>query len=198
MLAIAPGAGVPGGQWRTDTPSPVEQNGHAVSTASEETVVGIWRHLESMLGPFLAVREWAEGEIQAAQQRHQESGQGPIWRAFPLVRPTLGRLNTSERLYRAHAAELLDRVAEGKDTQPATAAEMICVLMESSLPAPLNSAAAYLYMRLFAQVFPEDFRRLVASPTELDAYERVHGSEADEYESDLQRKLTQAWRKPKV
>ncbi|MBM7173972.1 hypothetical protein JQK87_37575, partial [Streptomyces sp. G44] len=138
-----------------------------MSTASEQTIDDIWRNLESMLAPIDAVRGWAEEEIQAAQQRHQESGRGPIWRAFPLVRPTLGRLHTSERLYRAHAAEVLDRIAEGKNTQPATAAEMISVLMESSLPAPLNSAAAYLYMRLFAQVFPEDFRQLIASPTDL-------------------------------
>ncbi|WP_394426769.1 hypothetical protein [Streptomyces sp. SGAir0957] len=166
-----------------------------MSTASEETLADIWRNLESMLAPIITVREWAEDEIQAAQQRHHENGRGPIWHASSLVRPTLGRLHTSERLYRAHAAEILDRVAEGENTRPATAAEMICVLMESSLPAPLNSAAAYLYMRLFAQLFPEDFCRLVASPTELDAYERVHGSEADEYEADLQRKLTHAWRR---
>ncbi|WP_424892352.1 hypothetical protein [Streptomyces sp. XH2] len=167
-----------------------------MSTASDQTIDDIWRNLALMLAPTFAVREWAETEIQAAQQRHQESGQGPIWRAFPLVKPTHGRLHTSERLYRAHAAEVLNRVAEGKNTQPATAAEMICVLMESSLPAPLNSAAAHLYMRLFAQVFPEDFHRLIASPTDLDAYERVHGAEADAYESDLQRKLTQTWRTP--
>ncbi|MFF4531511.1 hypothetical protein ACFY1P_19855 [Streptomyces sp. NPDC001407] len=169
-----------------------------MTTAAEQTVDDIWHNLELKLAPTFAVLEWGEEEIQAAQQRHQETGRGPIWRAFPLIKPTHGRLHTSERLYRTHAAEVLDRVAEGRNTQPATAAEMISVLMESSLPAPLNSAAAHLYMHLFAQAFPEDFHQLIASPTDLDAYERVYGAKADEYESDLRRKLTQTWRTPKA
>ncbi|MFI5986815.1 hypothetical protein ACIBEA_38885 [Streptomyces sp. NPDC051555] len=169
---------------------------NTANSTTAQAVGDIRQSLDTQLAPFAATMGWAEQEIEAAQHRHQESGQGAIWRAFPLLRPTHNRFHTSERLYRAHAAELLDRLAEGKNPRSATAAEMMAVLMESSLPAPLNSGAAHLYMRLFSQAFPEYFGQHIASPTDLAAYERVHGVEADEYESDLRRKLTQAWRTP--
>ncbi|WP_042422344.1 hypothetical protein [Streptacidiphilus anmyonensis] len=146
-----------------------------------------------------AVFDWAEEEIEKAQHRHGETGRGPIWRAgFTLVRPTLDRTYSCEMLYRAHAAELLDRLAAGEDTRPGTTAEMIAVLLDSALKAPLAPSAFCLYVRLFIRAFPQTARSLFADTDALDpaAYESVHGARADEHEAELRRTLTRSSRTP--
>jgi len=138
-------------------------------------------------------REWAEEEISKAQARHGEQGKGPIWKSFPLLKATHERLFL-EVLYRAHCREILDRVAKGQDTRPGTDAEMLVVLHDSSLAAPLNSTAACLYFRLGARSIPE-LQQISEFAIDLDAYEGVHGNQADDYERELRKKLSQKFRK---
>ncbi|MFE3506435.1 hypothetical protein [Kitasatospora sp. NPDC059160] len=168
-----------------------------IPEAAGQFVADFKARLESAFAPLFATMEWAEEEIQEGQARHGERGQkeSRIWReSFALVKPTHDRLSRAEMLYRAHAAELINRVATGQDTRPGTTAEMIAVLMDSSAAAPLNSAAVCLYMRLFSRAFPEQFAQHIAEAIELDAYESVHGRRADEYEAEMRHKLAQEWR----
>ncbi|WP_370112931.1 hypothetical protein [Streptacidiphilus sp. MAP12-33] len=163
------------------------------------TVESIWQNLHQETASVLAVFGWAEEEIEKAQRRHGETGRGPIWRAgFSLARPALDRTRTSEMLYRSHAAELLDRLATGEDTRPATTAEMIAALMETALGAPLTPSAFCLTMRLFLRAFPQTAVSLFTDTNTLDpaAYKNVHGAKADEHEAELRRKLTQNSRMP--
>ena len=155
--------------------------------------------MKATAGIFDAMN-WAEEEIEHAQHRHGERGQGRIWKAgFMLVRPDLDRVLASELLFRSHAAELLDRLAKGQDTRPATTAEMIAVLMDAALAAPLSASAFCLYARLFSRAFPQAARDVFADTGELDpaAYEAVHGAKADEHEAVLRRSLHQESRTPK-
>lgn len=136
---------------------------------------------------------WAEDEIEAAQLRHGERDRGPLWNSFRLLKPTHERA-WPELVYRAHCRELLDRVAAGLDTRPATDAEKIAVLSAASQTAPLNTGAETLYLRIGTRMFPDIFEG-IADVLDVEAYEKVNGSRADDYEAQLARKLNQPWRK---
>ena len=145
--------------------------------------------IESVLDRCL----WADEEIEAAQLRHGERDRGPLWNSFRLLRPTHQR-PWPELMYRAHCRELLDRVAAGIDTRPATEAEKLAVLSVASQTAPLNSGAETLYLRIGTRLFPDIFDG-VSDVLDIQAYEKVHGSRADDYEAQLTRKLAQPWRR---
>ncbi|WP_030894310.1 hypothetical protein [Streptomyces sp. NRRL F-5053] len=143
---------------------------------------------------------WAESEIDKAMARHGEpqplsggKGGGPIWNSFDLLRPTHDTLHR-EILYRPHAHELLERVANDRDTRPGTDAEVIVALHEASLAAPITSAAACLYFRLLCRSLPE-LSRAPAPHIDLASYEHVHGRQADTCEDELRHRLLQDWRK---
>lgn len=136
---------------------------------------------------------WAEEEIEAAQLRHGEQGRSPLWNSFRLLRMTNDQ-EWPELLFRAHCRELLDRVAAGIDTRPATDAEKISVLSAASKVAPLNSGAETLYLRLGSRMLPGIFDQ-IGDVLDMEAYEKVHGSQADEYEALLTHKLSQPWRR---
>lgn len=136
---------------------------------------------------------WCEDEIEAALLRHDERGRGPLWNSFRILRPTQER-PWPELVYRAHCRELFERVAAGIDTSPATEAEKFAVLSAASQVAPLDTGAVTLYLRIGARMFPEIFDG-ICDVLDVDAYEKVHGSLADDYEAQLTRKLAQPWRK---
>jgi hypothetical protein len=136
---------------------------------------------------------WAEEEIEDAQKRHGEQDRGPLWNSFRLLKPTHDRA-WPELVYRAHCRELLDRVAAGIDTRPATDAEKISVLSAASQVAPLNSGAEALYLRIGSRMLPDIFDG-IGDVLDIEAYEKIHGSRADEYDAQLTRKLAQPWRR---
>ncbi len=132
--------------------------------------------------------DWAEDEIDQARVRHGEVDRGPLWNSFRAVKQNEPYM-ADEVIYRAHCREILERVAAGKDVRPGTDAEMITALRESSLTAPLSSAAACLYFRIAARTFPGLFAS-VMSVIDLEAYETVHGTTADDHETWLRAKMT--------
>ena len=152
-----------------------------------------FRDLGELIDSVLDRCLWAEEEIEAAQLRHGEKDRGPLWNAFRLLKATHERA-WPELVYRAHCRELLDRVAAGTDTRPPTDAEKISVLSAASQTAPLNSGAETLYLRIGARMLPDIFDG-IGDVLDIQAYEKVNGSRADEYEAQLTRKLTQPWRK---
>lgn len=151
--------------------------------------------LAGMLSAF-DMMEWAQDEIEAAQTRHGETGEGPLHRTFSLLAlPAEGGFEL-EAVYRAHARELLDRVQAHGDLTLATDAEVIIALKHTSLVAPLKPEAVTLYFRLFARRLPDMWARVsgdmikqqqeVLDPEgaqiSLEAYETVHGRAADDLE----------------
>lgn len=161
---------------------------------------GIFDEIVSALAPM----ETAEEEILAAQQRHGEDppvrdaddrivGEpGPIWRAFSLLRPTR---DMPEFVYRSHCREILDRVAEGEDTRPATDAEMCLALRDVTLATPVRSSTVGLYARLFARAFPEQAGDALGGMAETVHYEALHSDQMDEEEAWMCRQLRQDWRR---
>ena len=98
--------------------------------------------------------EIGENEIGKAQSRHPERSQ-TIWDSFKLLCPSAYVREALEPVYRAHCAELLDRVAHGFDTTLGTKAEVMMGLSETSLKSPLPHTAAVLYARIFQGIFPD-------------------------------------------
>lgn len=145
--------------------------------------------LGDLLGPVFEQMDWADDEIEKAKVRHGETkGDGLLWGAFGLLR----RSNVDmydEIIYRAHAREILERMAAGHDLRPGTDAEMITVLRGASLKAPFTSSAACLYFRIAARSFPEIFAA-IRDDIDLPAYEVLHGAAADNHQSILRAKLT--------
>lgn len=152
-------------------------------------VITSWvTELRHELQPLFDAMAWADEEIQATQHRHP-AAKDLIRDSFVLLRPTLPLMRTVA-VYRAHCRELLDRVAEGDDTRPCTAAECCAALSEASLRAPLRSSAVGLYTRMW--------RLAGLPPTALtdvsDHYEALDGSLIEDHETWLRRRLRQDWR----
>jgi hypothetical protein len=159
-----------------------------VSTARSRDLTALFDQTERVLRPLFGAMDWAETEITRAARRHRRAADR-IRRSFILLRPTNG-LETSQLAYRAHCRELLNRVAAGADTRPATAAECCKALSEISLRTPLNTAAAGLYARMWLQAG--------LPPTPLgdlaEHYEAIDAAAIDDYETLLRRQLHQNWR----
>lgn len=143
--------------------------------------------LHDEMSSVFARMDIAEQEIEKSQARHRETGRGKLWGSFHLLKAPL----ENEIIYRVHCREILDRVAAGTDTRPATDAEMINALRAASRVSPLSSAAACLYFRITARSFPGLWAK-AGDNTDLRSYEAVHGSKADEHEDWLRAKLTVA------
>lgn len=150
---------------------------------------GVMADLQTLLGEIqsvFALMEHAEDEISQAMRRHPGHADR-LWHSFSLLTPTLDHLST-EMVYRAHCRELLERVAHGADTRPATAAECCVALMRVGLTVPLSTTAFGLYMRLWAYAELPDLG--------LDAetrahYEALRGRQIDDHEQWLRTKLRQ-------
>jgi len=122
---------------------------HKLTTAIKSLDLGI--DINAFGAVFNAI-EIAEDEIDRAMQLYPES-QKAIWNAFKMLQmPTIFR-GKSDELYRAYCRELLARVVQGKDVQPATDAELVVNIAEASLAAPPTRTAGYLYMTLFHKIF---------------------------------------------
>ncbi|WP_370973617.1 hypothetical protein [Amycolatopsis sp. cg9] len=138
-----------------------------------------------MAGAFERM-EWAEEEIAAAQARHPQQADR-IWHSFSLLQPNPGlERMASEMIYRSHCREILDRVAAGEDTRPGTAAEGCCALRNTSLVAPLTSAGAGLYLRLWNTAGLPDIDDFAEARTH---YEALKKRAMDEHEQFLRSKL---------
>ncbi len=97
----------------------------------------------------------AEEEIEAAKKKWPDK-KAEIHAAFGALAP--GELSRygSDRLYRAHARELLERVAKGERLELGTDAECLAALSLASLKAPLASGHVAAMEKAFASVFPKN------------------------------------------
>jgi hypothetical protein len=158
----------------------------------------ITREARSILGDALSdvvsdafdQMTWAEEEIEQAQRCHPERS-ATIYHAFELLvpSPVLQQVGPAEFVHRSHYRELLERVADGEDTRPATDAEIACACSEASRAVPLNTTATGLYIRVWRRAFP-DQRNAFTKLDDAGHYEAIAGSDIDDLEADICRKLT--------
>lgn len=72
---------------------------------------------------------------------------------FLLLQCPPGMSGVSEKVYRAHARELLLRVLAGEDTRPGTKAEVLMHCSAASLKRPPGNEELVLFERCFEHVF---------------------------------------------
>lgn len=112
-------------------------------------------HMGRMTARVFDSMEWAEDEITKAQVRHPQHAVA-INKAFIYLRPLQPM---TEGVYRAHCAELLDRIAAGVTTEgkrQATNAELCLVFTSWSLQAPMAQDAVTAYRTCFIRAFGHD------------------------------------------
>lgn len=135
----------------------------------------------STIGKVFDLVEIAEEEIKAATLRYPWK-EHDFKAAFQecLFPGDLARFG--KRVYRAHAKEMLQRVADDADTKPGTLAECAVALSLASLKAPLTSGHTAAMEKAFAFIFPE-----------MDVNENrgreAYAGETDEILSELRRKI---------
>lgn len=144
-------------------------------------------HIEpasNALGIPFDLLEWGEDEISRSLHRRPHAADA-LHHSFMLIRPTSDRMRT-EIVYRSHCRELLDRVANGRDTRRGTAVEVVIALCEVALATPINATATGLLFRMWTKAFPDQ--------PEIDANqqhrEALHGTSIDDAEAFARNKLT--------
>jgi len=168
----------------TSSPASSDRTGVACPDTSLDALVAAV--IRDLAGPFVMM-DWAEDEIARATRRHRGHAD-VLYHAFTLLRPRdIGPGMATEFVYRSHAAELLDRLAAGGDTRPATAAELCLVCAHVSQQAPMHGAAAGLYFRLWQTAFPQH-PVTADQAAQQEHYEKLFGPRIDELEAELRRK----------
>lgn len=149
-----------------------------------DPVQAIWDQTVAIINPILDQIQWADEEVAAAMRRHPAQADVLYHASTLLGAPH--PLMDQELVYRAHCRELLQRLVDGADTRPGTAAEVCCLCHDISQQAPLNSAAVGLYMRMWtaAGLPGEAFDAATAAH-----YEALYGARIDEWEADVRSKL---------
>jgi hypothetical protein len=134
--------------------------------------------------------EIAEGLIEELSRERPESAD-LIWHSFSLLRPTHSLMHKTAMIYRSHGREILQRVIDGADTRPGTAAECCIVCCETSQIAPLTVAGVGTYMRMWQAAGLPD----AGAGVSAEHHEAIRGPAIDEHERMMRRKLAQPWRK---
>lgn len=153
-------------------------------TANNNAVLDLWREAQRLVEGVSRGIKWAADEVRQAMERHP-SERDVLYHSFPLLQAT-HKLMATEFVYRSHCREILERLANGADTRPGTAAEVCCLCCQISLRTPLRSEAAGLYLRMWTGAFPE--QPMFVEPSEH--HEALEGSTIDELEATVRRKLT--------
>ena len=93
------------------------------------------------------------------------------------------------KVYRYHLRELMDRVVAGISLEPATKAEVMLILSDTSLTAMLNRNGDHLYCRLFQECFGS------LPPNTAKPLPELHEGAADEMLVQMQKKYRKEGRK---
>jgi hypothetical protein len=164
-------------------PVPSDQAGDARAPSSTAALTD---ELTRETAGAFAMMGWAEDEIAAACRRHPGHAD-TLYHAFSLLRPRDIDALATEFVYRSHAAELLDRLAAGADTRPATAAEVCAVSAQASQRVPMHGVAAGLYFRMWQAAFPAHPATAEHAEQQVH-YESLYGAQIDDLEAELRHK----------
>lgn len=153
-------------------------------TDTTTTAAEILAGFEQSFGGIFERMSWAEDEIAQAQARHPEQAD-TLFHSFSLLSGGEASARMSvEAVYRAHAREILERVAAGEDTRPGTAVEVVIGLLAAAERAPLSHEGFGLCARLWIAAGLPDHDEFAAK---LDHIEALHAARLDTEEADARR-----------
>lgn len=151
----------------------------------------LWERTQAEVAQAFQCVDWGEDEIARAQARHPDAAD-LLWHSWDIIQPP-EVFPLTEFVWRGHMRELLERIAAGQDTRPATYAEICIVCREASALAPLTTSAAGLYMRAWLKAFPDNpipFPGELGSQAGMRAhYEAIRGSGIDDLEREVRAKI---------
>ncbi len=155
-----------------------------MSTMKTETAAEILASFDQNFGAIFERINWAEDEIAQAAARHPERADA-IYHSFSLLSggDAAERMSV-EAVYRAHAREILERVAHGQDTRLGTAVEVVIGLLAAAERAPLSHEGFGLCARLWVTAGLPDNDGF---STKLEHIEALHSSRIDAEEADARR-----------
>lgn len=104
-----------------------------------------------IIEPLFDCMKIADDEIRSAQHENPEAADD-LQKAFRLLAPTYGMQRLHSAIYRQHVRELLARVLAKEDTRPATDAELVVALCETSQNVRLSHLWSLVYFLLFSRV----------------------------------------------
>jgi hypothetical protein len=172
------------GTWRMRL-AVEQQRQQELSTGMMLTMLGRNSHLVVSTFRTMAVAEEELANAKAAKPACATV----IDRVFGIGYRTDPLIRKGESVYRIHFKELIERVLKNEDTRPATKAEVLCALLDTSLAAPLRRDPQALAEALWRELFPRQpmsKRRDQTRPT-------YKGSVVELFEQ-MQRKLAVAAR----
>ncbi len=155
-----------------------------MSTTTTDTAAEILASFEQSFGAIFDRIGWAEDEIAQAASRHPERADA-IYHSFSLLSggDAAERMSV-EAVYRAHAREILERIAHGQDTRPGTAVEVVIGLLAAAERAPLSHEGFGLCARLWAVAGLPDHDGFAGK---LEHIEALHAARIDAEEADARR-----------
>lgn len=153
----------------------------------------LWTDIRTEVADGLARVTWAEDEMKLVMDEFPDSAD-LIWHSFKLLTLPDDQAFLAEFAVRSHCREILTRVAKGDDTRPPSDAEMILACREASRVAPMNTAGAGLYFRLwhragFPDLFAQDNGTGETMAEMVASYERIAGSGIDDLERMTRRHM---------
>ena len=133
---------------------------------------------ENFWSDIFAVMDVTDAIIRKWQKRYPAQA-AVLYDCFSLGKPTFPLLLESRRLWAYHFEELLQRVVDGEDLNPATDAELLAGLLDTSKVVPPHGSKFTLYFRLFKKLFPVEASKISADVTIYD-YESSPGWVAEQ------------------
>lgn len=143
------------------------------------------------LSSLFAAMAIAEEEIEACKLRHPRQAER-IHDAFQYLTPPPVLQEFDDTLYRAHARELLERVAFRVSLGPGTKAEVLAALSLASLAAPLSRVETRLAERNFRSLFPGEAEAVLGPAAEAPRITPDEYIAMQELETRLRRRVGQA------
>lgn len=136
--------------------------------------------LEQTLRGTFERMAWAEEEIVHAQVRHPEHAH-TLFHSFSLLsgHEAAARMSV-EAVYRAHAREILERIAAGDDTRPGSSVEVVIGLLAAAERAPMSHEGFGLCARLWVAAGLPNQGDFVDKLTHLEA---LHAARIDSDEA---------------
>ena len=155
-----------------------------MTTITTGTAAEILAGFEQSFGAIFDRMKWAEDEIAQAQARHPELAD-KLYHSFSLLSggEASARMGV-EAVFRAHAREILERVAAGEDTRPGTAVEVVIGLLAAAERAPLSHEGFGLCARLWIAAGLPDHDEFANSHEHVEA---LHSDRIDREETEARR-----------
>jgi hypothetical protein len=157
-----------------------------------KSIIGIMSETNPKTARFVSdlfnFMEFAESEIRNGMEKYPDKAVEINRDCFMLLMPPTIMLDYGETAYRIYCRQIIDRYAQGIDTEPPTTIEILCVLMLATWKGPLVRNASYAAYILFEKCFGKDFTDRLINNQQLDRFTEEWPGAGEEIISSIRKK----------